>query len=471
MRHPCKPIIAIVGKPNVGKSTLFNRLAGRRVAIVHNEPGVTRDCRLIDVDFYGMNLQIMDTPGLLGEDTNHRLSHAMTSHALQQLGQASMIALIVDGRKGLSATDYDLADLIRQFDVPKMVLVNKCEGRAGEETLCDVCSFGIETVLPVSAEYGDGLVDMAHHLKKVFFKKSDEIPETMSQTTEEELQIDENTPAAKRLIHLTIVGRPNVGKSTLVNQLLGHAAQLVADMPGVTRDAVAYPFSYADQDFELIDTAGLRRRSNVTDVLEHLSANSTDHAIRFGDVVVLLIDGTTSLETLIEKQDLTLARYIAEEGRAIVLGINKVDEVKNQDQLKSHLMECIQWNLSQLSGIRPILMSAQEGSGVDQLMREVVRTYALWNKRIGTHQLNQWFQNLVDHYPPPISGGRRIRLKYITQIKTRPPTFMVFCTNAAEVPDNYQRYIVNNLRKDFGFDGVPIRLTFKSPKNPYGISK
>jgi GTP-binding protein len=459
------PIIALVGRPNVGKSTLMNRLAGKKKAITHNQPGVTRDCRMITVDFYGMALSLMDTPGLLGPDTHHILDHDITSHTLEQLKKADMIAFIIDGKEGINALDQELCKIILRFNTPKVLLINKCDTKNIDEWSLDPYQLGIKDIIKISAEFGDGLTDFAHYLRDLeAVKNHTHHLELVSSTNEIDMVV---SSLPQKPISLTVIGRPNVGKSTLVNKLLGQEVQLVADFSGVTRDSTSYPFFYHDTHFELIDTAGLRRPSNVTDILERLSIESTNHAIRFGDVVVLLMDGLSIIKEGLSKQDLTLASYIEKEGRAIVLAVNKIDVLTNVDQVKKKISQDITQHLHQLAKITPIFISSQHGTGLDALMKEVGSTYHLWNKRVATHKLNTWLQEVIQSYPPPIVSGKRIRLKYMTQIKSRPPTFSISCTKAHDIPISYKRFLINRLRQDFGFGAVPIRLLLNQQYNPY----
>lgn len=457
------PTIALIGRPNVGKSTLFNRLVGRRLALVHNRPGVTRDRRSVDASFFGDKYTFIDTPGLYDpgvDSVPEQIATGMREQTLKALNDANIICFIIDGYEGCTPYDFQLAKELRLFKKKIIILVNKSEGTRGMQGMIDAASFGLsDHIIPISAEHGEGMSDFAEALHD--FMKSGDI---------ERIEYKREN-AKERPVSLTIMGRPNAGKSTLINTLLGKDEQLTGDLPGLTRDAISYPFTYMDTEFKLIDTAGIRRRSKVIDYVEKLAVMDAKRALQFSEIVVLLIDGSLPAENHLEKQDLQLAQMIMEEGRALVLAINKWDQVKDKKAFLDHIKNELTYKLSQAAGIPIITLSALHNKNCNQLLDTCLKTYSQWNLRIPTAKLNQWFDFVVDAHNPPIVAGNRIKLKYITQIKSRPPSFVVFGTKCDDVPDSYQRYLVNKLRDDFGIQGVPIRLHFKSPKNPYADKK
>jgi GTP-binding protein len=439
--------VAIVGRPNVGKSTLFNRLAGKRMAIVHDMPGVTRDRR----DAYGqlgdIPLKLIDTAGL--EDKNKDpLMEGMRTQVIEAIKNSDVVLFVIDGREGITPLDDSFARIVRKAQKPVLLLANKCEGKAGVNAVAEAWGLGFGEPIPTSAEHGMGL-DTVYEQLAPFYKGP--------QFSEEEAE-DESAP-----LQLAIVGRPNVGKSTLMNQLLGFDRVLTGPEAGVTRDSIGMEWTYNDRHIRLIDTAGMRKRSKVTEKLEWLSTSDSLTSIQYAQVVVLVCDATGPLE----KQDLYIASKVIEEGRCLVLALNKWDLVSNKQELLGDLKHRLQHALPQVHGIPLIPLSALTGKNKEKLMDAVLSLYDVWNERISTSRLNRWLEGLVAHHPPPLVSGRRIKVKYLTQIKTRPPTFVLFTSKAEELPDSYARYVVNGLRETFGLEGVPIRLSVKSGKNPY----
>lgn len=455
-----KPTIVIVGRPNVGKSTLFNRLAGRRMALVHDKPGVTRDQRSLDVTFYGGDYTIMDTPGLYDpqvDDVPDAVKNGMREQAFKALQQADLICFMIDGRQGCTPYDFALANDIRSFAKKVVILVNKAEGTHGIQGIADAATLGLgDDIIPISAEHGEGMSDLAEvfgkNLKNNSFDADDEL---------------EEEAYSEKAISLTIMGRPNAGKSTLFNTLIGKEQQLTGDFPGLTRDAIEHYFDYQGKTFKLIDTAGIRRQSKVNDVVEKLAVVDAEKALRYTEIVILLIDASISYEKHFEKQDLHLAQKVLEEGRILILAFNKWDQVKDKKQFLEHIHNELSYKLCQAQGIPVVTLSALDGTNSTALLDHCLKLYKSWNERIPTGRLNDWFNFTVKNHQPPISKGQRIRLKYITQIKSRPPSFVVFGTKNTEVPESYKRYLINKLREDFSLKGIPIRLHFKSPKNPY----
>ncbi len=443
--------ISIIGRPNVGKSTLFNRFAGKRLALVHDMPGMTRDRKEADGKLYDLKFKIVDTAGLADPDSSE-LTKRMFDQTKMAIDESDLVLFVIDAREGITPFDQELASMLRRQEKPIIVLANKCEGRNGEAGYAEAMGLALGDVIAVSAEHGEGLYDL-YETMEPFFSDFD--------------KIEEEIVATDRPMKLAIAGRPNAGKSTLINRLIGEDRLLTADMPGVTRDAITVQWSYKDAPIDLIDTAGMRRRSRVDHSSEKLAVMDTQRSINFAEVVVLVVDSTCPFE----KQDLTIAYDIVNEGRALVLALNKWDKVEDKSGLLKSIQEKLENQLTQVRGIPCIPISAQHGRGLDKLMDAVMLMYANWNRRISTGQLNKWLSYVVENHPAPAVNGRRIRLKYMTQAKTRPPTFAVFASQASQLPDSYSRYLINNLRKDFKLDGVPIRIFVRGGKNPYDDKK
>ncbi len=439
--------IAIIGRPNVGKSTLFNRLVGRRVALVHDQPGMTRDRREGEGNLFDLSFQIIDTAGLADPDTSE-LTKSMMDQTLSAITESDLVLFVVDGREGCTPYDQELADLLRRQKKPILVLANKCEGRHGHLGLADAVSLGLGDVIPISAEHGEGLSELYDALVPYVPAEGD---------------LSEEEEDAQKPLQLAIVGRPNVGKSTLINQLIGEDRLLTGDMPGVTRDAIALDWEHKGRRIRLTDTAGMRKKGRVTVSAERLAVMDTHRTIQFAEVVIVLIDATAPLE----KQDLTIVSDVAEEGRALVLALNKWDLVKDKDKQMKEVQRILDIQLTQVRGIPCIPISAIHGKNLDRLLEAVFQVYEAWNKRLPTAKLNQWLQHVVNQHPAPAVSGRRIRLKYMTQIKTRPPTFALFASQAGELPTSYTRYLINQMRKDFDLPGIPLRIYMRQGKNPF----
>ena len=446
---------AIVGRPNVGKSTLFNRLVGRKLALVDNQPGVTRDRREGEARIGELAFTLVDTAGLdLGDE--HSLAERMRAQTETAVAEADVSLFMIDMRDGVTAVDRHFAQRLRRSGKPVVLLANKTEGRAGRERLNEAYELGLGEPIAVSAEHGEGLDELYDALRTF-----DTAPET-------DIEAEPETAAGERPIRLAIVGQPNAGKSTLVNAMLGEERMLTSAEPGTTRDAIATELSHRGRDFRIWDTAGLRKKARVAEKLEKLSVADALRAIRFSEVVVLLIDATVPFE----KQDLQIADLVAEEGRGLVIALNKWDLVDDKASRRRELMQDLKETLTQVSGVALVTVSALQKNGLDRLLDEVLKAYEAWNKRVATAALNRWLAAAVERHAPPAPGGRRIKMRYMTQANARPPTFVIFCSNADDVPRSYVRYLVNGLRSDFGFEGVPIRLNLRQGRNPYaGRSK
>ncbi len=444
--------VAIVGRPNVGKSTLFNRLVGRRLALVDDQPGVTRDRREGEGQLYDLSFRVIDTAGFEDArgDTLEARIRVQTERALED---ADLALLLIDARAGVTALDEHFANWLRQRAKPVDLVANKCEGQKAEGGLLEAYSLGLGEPVPLSAEHALGLGDL-HEAVRPYLEPAEFSPESDESDSAER-------PAGP--LHLAIVGRPNVGKSTLINRLIGEDRLLTGPEAGITRDAIAVPWRYGDHDMRLVDTAGLRRRSRVTERVEKLSTSDSLRAIRFAQVVVLVLEADAPLE----KQDLTIARQVADEGRALVIAVNKWDACANREGSTRQLRDRLQRSLPQSRGVPAVPISALREEGLDRLMDAVFAAYDTWNRRVPTAELNRWLADVTANHPPPLSKGRRVRLKYITQARTRPPTFAISCSMPGALPGSYLRYLENALREDFALPGTPIRIHMKKSKNPY----
>ena len=451
------PSIAIIGRPNVGKSTLFNRLVGKKLALVDDQPGVTRDRREGDAKLFDLKFRIVDTAGYEDEDAAS-LPGRMRQQTEAALAGAAAAIFVVDGRDGVMPMDEEIARWLRTSDKPIILVINKAEGRKAEETLMEAFAFGFGEAVLISAEHGQGMADLFEAL----------MPHVDGF---EEESFDVESPDAT--LQLAIVGRPNAGKSTLVNRLLGENRLVTGPEAGITRDSIAIDWVWhdpapADPDFaerrvRLIDTAGMRKRARVQEKLEKLSVSDARRAIDFAEVVVLLLDATKGLE----HQDLKIADHVIEEGRALVIAINKWDVAENASSLFNGIKAALEDGLSQLKGVPLIAVSAATGKGLDQMLKAAFDARESWNSRVPTGQLNRWFEEAVAANPPPAPGGKRIKLRYVTQARNRPPTFVVFGNRVDQLPDSYRRYLLNGIRRDLGFGAVPVRMNFRSSKNPF----
>ncbi len=442
--------IAIVGRPNVGKSTLFNRLVGRRVALVDDRPGVTRDRREGEGRLGDLDFTVIDTAGL-EQAAPESLSGRMRAQTETAIAQADAVFFMIDARSGPIPDDRAFAELVRKSGKPTVLIANKMEGTAGEAGRFDAYSLGLGDPVALSAEHNEGLPDLYDALRAALPK----------QTAEASAQAA--APDGPHPIRVAIVGRPNAGKSTLVNRLIGEERLLTSSEAGTTRDSISVDLDWHGQKFRIHDTAGLRRRSRVDEKLEKLSVSDALNAVRFAEVVVVLLD----VESAFEEQDQRIADLVEQEGRAIVIAVNKWDLKQQTAGAISKLRQQADEKLTQLKGVPLVAVSALTGEGLDRLMQAIVLAYETWNKRISTSALNRWFEHAIDAHPPPAVSGRRLRLNYITQAKTRPPSFVLFCTRADALPDAYKRYLVNSLREAFELPGTPIRLTLREKDNPF----
>jgi GTP-binding protein len=445
--------IAIVGRPNVGKSTLFNRLAGKRLALVDDQPGLTRDRREADTELGTTAVRLIDTAGLEHGDAG--LTARMREQTVAAIKQADLVVFLIDARAGIVAADEIFAELVRASGKPVILAANKCEGRAAEPGLYEAFSLGLGEPLPISAEHALGIGELSDAIQQAASSQ-----DGGAQIEEAPGEEDEGTAHPLRI---AVVGRPNVGKSTLVNTILGEERLITGPEAGITRDAIAVDLERQGRALRLFDTAGLRRKMRMEGTAEGLSVGDTLRAIRFAEVVVLLLDA----ERPFEKQDLQIADLIFEEGRALVIAVNKWDLVRASQARLAELRETCERLLPQIKGVAFVPVSALTGKGIDKLLCAVLAADALWNKRLPTHALNQWLREAVETHSPPAVSGRRIKLRYITESNARPPTFVLFCSRPKALPDSYVRYLINSLRETFDLPGVPIRLHLRKGENPY----
>jgi GTP-binding protein len=437
--------VAIIGRPNVGKSTLFNRLVGHRLALVDDTPGVTRDRREGEAALGDLRFRVIDTAGL-DEAERGSLGARMQDQTARALADADVALLLIDARAGITPLDRHFADRLRRGKTPVLLVANKAEGQAGGSGIFEAFALGLGEPIAISAEHGDGLAELYAALAP-FAASSEPTP----------------SPAPERPLQLAIIGRPNVGKSTLVNRLLGDERVLTGPEAGTTRDAIATLWQWQGRAVKLIDTAGLRRRPKVAEKLEKLSVADTLRAIRFAEVVVLVIDAMQGLE----KQDLAIAEMVEDEGRALVLAVNKWDVVEEKQAALRRIKDRLETSLPQLQGLRFVTLSALGGAGIAKLMPAVFESHATWNRRIPTPRLNRWLARVQEHHPPPLVAGRRLKLRYMAQANIRPPTFALFASKPGDLPESYRRYLINLLREDFDLPGVPIRMMLRKAKNPF----
>ena len=474
---------AIVGRPNVGKSTLFNRLIGRQHAIVDDQPGVTRDRREGEGTLATLRFRVIDTAGL-EEASEGSLEDRMRRQTEMAIRDADVTLLVVDAKSGVTPVDNFFAGEIRKSGAKVVLIANKCEGKAGAAGLAESWRLGLGEPVPISAAHGEGLVDLHDALLSaaddlglagVLTGEDDLLLNTeadldgLEDEDEERFDDDGNLievwqdEAVREPMRIAIVGRPNMGKSTLINNLIGEDRLLTGPEAGITRDAIEVPFEWQGQPYKLVDTAGMRRRARIANKVEKLMVTDALRAIQFAHLCVLLVDSTDELN----KQDLGIARLIAEEGRALVIGANKWDAVDNKQAAAGQIADRLQTSLAQLRGVPVVQMSGLYKRGFNKLLSAAGDMYGLWNTRISTGRLNRWLEIMLEAHPPPLVEGRRLRIRYMTQIKTRPPTFALFVSRPADLPESYLRYLTTGLRQDFGLRGIPIRMVMRKGENPY----
>jgi len=455
-----KPQVVIIGRPNVGKSTLFNRLVGKKLALVDDQPGVTRDRRFGDADLLGMPFTIVDTAGWEDEDAAS-LPGRMRMQTEAALAGADVALFVIDSRVGLTLLDEEIARHLHSSAVPVILIANKAEGRAGDNGVFEAFALGFGEPIAFSAEHGEGLSDLFQALVPLIDGKDDDED---GDAADDEAEHDPHA-----VLKLAIVGRPNAGKSTLINRMLGQDRLLTGPEAGITRDSIAIDWTWhdpqqgIDRPVRLIDTAGMRKKALVVDKLERLAVADARHAVDFAEVVVLLLDATRGLE----HQDLKIAAMALEEGRALIVAINKWDVAEDTGGLFNGVRAALDEGLSQVRGLPLVAVSARTGKGIDALIGAAFALREAWSRRVPTAALNRWFDDALAANPPPAPGGRRIKLRYITQAKTRPPGFILFGTRLDQLPESYRRYLINGIRRELGFDAVPIRLTLRSARNPF----
>ena len=441
-----RPTVAIVGRPNVGKSTLFNRLVGKRLALVDDRPGVTRDRREGDASLLGLEFRVIDTAGFEDEDP-HSLPGRMRQQTEAAVRDADAALFLVDARDGLTPLDEEIGRWLRAEKTPVVVVANKAEGRAAESGIFEAFRLGLGDPVALSAEHGEGMADLFASLLPLVER-------------EEVEQVEDEDDAP---LKIAIVGRPNAGKSTLVNRLLGEERMITGPEAGITRDSISLQWEWNGQPVHLVDTAGLRKRAKVDDKLERLSAADTRRAIDYAEVVVLLLDATRGLES----QDLRIASQVIDEGRALILALNKWDVAEHASSLFNGVKAALEEGLSQLRNVPLLTVSAKTGKGTDMIFKVAFEMREAWSRRVPTGELNRWFERAIEANPPPAPKGQRIKLRYITQVKNRPPSFVVFGNRTDELPDSYRRYLLNAMRRDLDLGAIPLRLEFRGRSNPF----
>ena len=459
--------LAIVGRPNVGKSTLFNRLVGKRIALVDDQPGVTRDLREGDAKLGHLRFLAIDTAGL-EEATDESLQGRMRKLTESAIGLADVCLFVIDARVGVTSLDHFFADILRKKAKHVILAANKSEGRAADPGFLDSFSLGLGEPLRISAEHGEGMADLLSELvplqKKLFQEDSYASPEVDIENEEDDLS-EYRLPTKERPLQVAVIGRPNSGKSTLINKIIGEERLLTGPEAGITRDAISIQLDWQGIPMRVFDTAGMRKKAKINNKIEKLSVGDGLRAIKFAEVVVVLLDAAIPFE----QQDLRIAGLAEREGRSVVVAVNKWDVEKNKQEKLRNMREAFQRLLPELRGAPLVTVSAKNGRGIDRLNSEIMKSHKIWNKRIATSPLNIWLSEMIAAHPPPAPNGKRIKLRYITQAKSRPPSFVVMCSNPSKLPTSYSRYLVNGLREAFDLPGTPIRLTMRSQadKNPF----
>ena len=444
--------VALIGRPNVGKSTLFNRLVGKKLALVDDQPGVTRDRRAGDAHLGDLDFTVIDTAGL-EESAETTLTGRMRAQTEAAILDSDAVIFLIDVRAGITPTDRHFATLVRRAGKPVILLANKAEGKLGMMESYEAFELGLGNPIPFSGEHGEGLADLYEALREVF-PRDENYDSDNDERDEDEIE---------RPLRIAIVGRPNAGKSTLINQLIGEERLLTGPEAGITRDSISVEWSYRGRPVKLYDTAGMRKRSKVEDKLEKLAVSDGLRAVKFAEVVVLLLDATIPFE----KQDLAILSVIEREGRALVVGVNKWDLVAGEAGRFQRMVEDAERLISNVKGAQIIPLSGLTGSGTDQLMDACFKAAEIWSTRVSTGQINRWLEGVLEKHPPPAISGRRIKIRYATQVKARPPHFALFGSQLDGLPDSYTRYLINSLRETFNLPGTPIRLSMRTAKNPY----
>jgi len=463
--------VVIVGRPNVGKSTLFNRLVGKKLALVDDTPGVTRDRRPGTAKLGDLSFTIVDTAGL-EEAEAESLSGRMRAQTEEAIRSADVVLFVIDARTGLLPIDHSFADLLRRVDVPVVLLANKAEGRLGEAGAWEAYELGFGEPVAISAEHGEGLADLHGALAPHIDRFADDEAEADvavapdADLSEEDEEAAEAAAEAKRRalpLRVAVTGRPNAGKSTLINSLIGEDRLLTGPEAGITRDSISVDWEWRGRKVKLFDTAGLRRKSRVQDKLEKLSVADAIRAVRFAEVVVVCLDATIPFE----KQDLQIVDLVVKEGRALVIALNKWDLIDDRAEAWKSMRETCDRLLPQVRGVPLVRISGLRSEGLDELMKAVESVHRTWNARVSTSRLNRWLEAVLERHPPPAVSGRRLKIRYVTQAKTRPPHFIVFCSRPEALPESYVRYLTNDLRDRFDLAGVPLRVSLRSGDNPY----
>lgn len=470
--------IAIAGRPNVGKSTLFNRLTKTRHAIVSDEPGVTRDRRDGEATLASMKFRLIDTAGLEKAKAGS-LQDRMRQQSQVAIEMADISLMLIDAKSGILPDDAYFASQLRRSGAPVILVANKCEGKKGAEALAEAWQLGLGAPIPISAEHGEGLIDLYDSILALatdlgkndeLFDDEEELQEPIIFSEGSFSEDDEATPdiweedaEPEAPVRIAVVGRPNMGKSTLVNTLLGEGRLLTGPEAGITRDSIMVPFSFNNKPYEIVDTAGIRRSARISEKVEKLMVNDAQRAIQFAKVCILMLDARQPLH----KQDMTIARHIADEGRALIIAANMWDDVKDKSVSIKQINDRLQTSLAQLRGVPVVPISGLYGTGLERLFQSVQMIKSIWQLRISTGRLNRWLEVMLESHPPPLVQGRRLRIRYMTQIKSRPPTFALFVSRPADLPESYLRYLIGGLRDEFGLTGIPVRMVMRKGKNPY----